>query len=215
MEIKNNFANVICLGHFNPSILTPNFIREVCKLELDGTPQGQTTPVVSNLQWGNILFLVEMERILVQETNIANFKDTKVIQYFERYLGILSHTPVFVCGLNLNVSLHDFDIGIIDNNLLNKDRMLRILKTDVVTIEKKEIIKKDSLEWQVYNFVYPSEDKTQFRLNLRKNQGIITFNFNYEISDLNSDINRIKKLNEKLTSVLDMNQTIVKSITEV
>ena len=212
MEVKNNFANIICLGNFNPSILTPNFITEVCKLKIDGKAQGQTTPVVSSLQWGNISFIVEMDRMQVRESNIGEFQDTKVIQCLESYLGVLRYTPIFACGLNLNSSIKEFDITNVNNNLQNKDRMLSILKTGNLTIEKKEIAKPESQEWQSYNFIYPSENNTVFHLNLRKNQESIIINFNFEVRAIENDLTRVKNIGNQLANMVALYKKIVEDI---
>ena len=79
MNVKNNFLSIIGLGNFNPSILTPKFLSEVCEFEFKEKPKGKITPVVTNIKYGNLQFIVELEKLQILERDVSNFCDSKII----------------------------------------------------------------------------------------------------------------------------------------
>ncbi len=66
MEIKANYHSVIAIGGFNPAILTPDFLREYCSFQSDHEPTGLTTPVTTKLKYGNIEFVMELNRFQIK-----------------------------------------------------------------------------------------------------------------------------------------------------
>lgn len=215
MNVKNNFLSIICLGSFNPSILSPNFLREICKFKFKEEPKGQTIPVVANIEYGNLQFMVELEKLQILERNISNFDDSKVIDYFEKYLTILEYTPIFVCGINLNTTITEFNIENMNKNIKNRDKIFNILETKEVIIDKKETVSKEKKEdWIAYNFLYSGEDNTIFRLNFRRKDTIVTVNFNYEVRGLEKDRTRIKKLGQNFKNLTQKNKNILTSFFE-
>lgn len=212
MNIKNNFISIICLGNFNPSILTSKFLSEVCKFEFKEKPKGQATPVIANIEYGNLQFIVELEKLQILERDVSNFYDSKIIDYFEKYLTTLEHTPVFVCGINLNTTITEFNIENINKNLKSRDKIFNILETKKIIMDKKEIMGKDKVgSWIVYNFEYPRGDNTIFHLNFRKKDTVITMNFNYEIRGLREDRTRVKKIGQYFKNLIQKNEKILAS----
>lgn len=207
MNVKNNFLSIICLGNFNPSVLTSKFLSETCKLKFKEKPEGRTTPVVANINYGNVQFAVEWEKLKILERDVGSFYGSKIIHYFEKYITILEYTPISVCGINLNTTITELNIGNIDKNLTSKNRMFNILETKKAIIEKTEFVGEDKVDsWITYNFIYTGEDNTVFRLNLRKKDTAIIVNLNYEIRGLREDRDRVKKIGQDFESLIQKNE---------
>lgn len=60
MKIKPNFHSVVILGGFNPSILTPTFLKQFCDFKTEQNPTGHTTAVMTEIKYGNLLFQMEL-----------------------------------------------------------------------------------------------------------------------------------------------------------
>ena len=209
MEMKNNFSSIIGLGSFNPAILSPTFLQNACKLEFKEKPHGQTTPVVSSLSYGNLQFIISLEKLEIRENGIEDFNKTIVARCLENYLDVLKYTPVLVCGINFNLTITDCDVNKIGAILKDNNSMKRILSTTEITIDKKEILKNDELSWQIYNFTYPSSDNTVCRINVARNENGITLNHNYEVRDVQKDINRMRIIGRQLKSILSEKDKII------
>ena len=212
MKVKNNYASVICLGSFNPSILTPQFLTEVCKFNFAEKPLVQIIPVISNVKFGNVNFIAELEKFQVMEMEIANFKDSKVIGYFERYLEILSYTPVFVCGINLNFSISEYAAETFLEKVCDKNKLFGILGTKEAMLDKKEVMRaeKTSNDWLCYNLTYPAKDNAVSRLHFQKSGDAVTVNFNYEVRELEKEKSRIKNVGKNFEFLISENERLVK-----
>lgn len=213
MQIKNNFISTICLGNFNPSILTSAFLTDKCKLKFEEKPEGNTTPIVASIKYGNIQFIVELEKFQIVEKNIADFHKTKIIDYFEKYITILEYTPIFICGVNLNTTMSDYNESKLNEILKSYDHIFNIFKADEMVIDKKEIINKSNSaeEWLAYNFVCSGGNNTITRLNLKKTKDTsIIVNFNFEIKNLEKEKERIKTIGRKIENLIQEHGNIIK-----
>lgn len=185
-------------------ILTAPFLKEqICKFEPKTPPKGQTTPVVSQFKYDNLEFFVELERLQFIERGISDFKESKAIGCFERYLTILEYTPVFICGINLNATVTEFDPKLIDTILNDKNKIVKLLEADSVMIGSQEVVDKDTAKtWTSYDLKYPAGDNEFLLLGFRKKDDAITINFNYEVKGLDKEKDRLKKLGQNLNKVV-------------
>ncbi|MBI3600937.1 MAG: hypothetical protein HY097_09915 [Nitrospinae bacterium] len=212
MEIKNNFISIITLGNFNPAILTPDFLWNNCKFTFipNQTPKGQMSPIVSNLEFGNISFLMELEKFQIMEKEPHAFKDTKIINVMETYLNILAFTPIFVMGANFNVKIERANEKAI-SNLNNKDYLLTVFNTNEFIYSSKIKYSKNSiidyLSWELIN---SEESITRVNINLKGN--IFTLNYNVEIRDIMNEKRKISYFSENLDSINNKFQNALKEI---
>jgi len=209
--IKNNFLSVICLGNFNPSILTPQFLSETFGIKFEKEPKFQLTPVLATVDCGDVLFLAELEKLQIVNKNLDDFRKTKIIDYFEQYLEVLKYTPIFVCGINLNTEVSVSGSAYL-KNFKDKAKIFESLETNELTIDYKETISKDGREdWISYNFEFVGKDNTVFRLNFRKKDVNVAVNFNFEVKDLETDRTRIKMISRNFEYLIQRNEKILNS----
>ena len=107
MRIDYNFITLVALGSFNPAIVSPHFLNTVCELNL-GEPVDQSPPdipVIRHLQFQNLKFTVEMNRLEIMEPGIENITETRVLSIFNVYHKKLPYTPLKAVGVNINCDL--------------------------------------------------------------------------------------------------------------
>ena len=187
-------------------ILTPAFIEKVCQIKSNQIIKEQITPVASKLTYENIEFFVELERLQIIEKNIVDFTKPKAVDYFEKYISTLEYTPTFICGINLNVTIKEFNPKTIDTAIKDKKQIINVLKTNSVTITSEEVFNEDKTNtWNGYNFKYKKDDDAFLLLGFRKKDDSIVMNLNYEIKGLNKKKERFKKIRQNLNSLVKEN----------
>lgn len=211
MHQKNNYMSIVGLGHFNPGILTPIFLKDVCKLHFPDPPRGETTPVISRLNYGKVSFLVELERMQVKEDEVVSYKDSKIIDYFTRYITTLQYTPLFLCGVNLNTTVHEFNPKKINHKIEDIKLISQLLESTTMMIDRKEKLKDDTKDWKIYNFKTLLPDRMALQLNFKKENAKIIINLNYEVGGFNNSLEKIKKLNQGIEMIINKNNVILES----
>ena len=137
MRVKNNFVSCVVIGSFNPSILTSDFIIQECGLEFEGKAiREDRTPVVSRVEYPGFMFLADLDRLQIRETEIDDPGKSKVVDFLRIYLEKLPYTPLSKCGVNINVSIS----GTNEKDLIallteRKRELFKILETRDFTIE--------------------------------------------------------------------------------
>ena len=194
MEIKNSFLTFIALGSFNPALLTPDFLAEEKIFSFETSPEGRTSPVVSEIKFGNISLLVELERFQVMHQEVDSFEKSPIISIMSNYLNVLKHTPVFVEGINFNINLIDYADSTTVANIFEKpiDGIINYVgKSDEYFIDVNTKVAGGRDETQVINCKYYVDDGVSVSINLRKLDMKIVLNFNYEVQNIKSDRSRL------------------------
>jgi hypothetical protein len=209
MGKKNNFVSIIALGNFNPAILTPPFLFEKCNFWSEATPKGQTTPVVSSLEFDNVHFIMELEKFQIMEKNPSDFSSTSIVKLMLNYLEVLAFTPVYVVGLNFNIDLETDPAKAIDK-LNNKELILEVFDAREIVYDSKIIFSKASLNYISWDII-KKEDLIK-RMTINFNKDIFKINYNIEKRDVESDRNKINEMNKILPA---LNSNFEKIIGEI
>ena len=199
MELLNNFISIVTIGNFNPAILTPSFLIRYCdfskELELK---KGQTTPVVSKLDYENILFNMDLGRFQVLEKGIQDTKNVKILKYLLKYFEILKYTPIYIMGINFNSTILNIDTNVLfvldDGEKLKEFfNVENIIYTNTVKIGKSSIAR---ISWEL---TFMSVDGYKEHISIKYEGNDLLINQNFEIGDINTEsvkVNRI--INEYL-----------------
>ena len=113
----DNASVVIVAQTHNPSIINPDFLKNNGIVARDLEPTGPLliTPVVAQIEYGDIAWMVMPERCTIHERVEAKFKKSyRVYQYAQKYIEVLKHIPYTALGLNwlihitLNADSHEW-----------------------------------------------------------------------------------------------------------
>lgn len=210
MQISLNFESAVCIGSFNPAILTPNFLQKSCSFSSEREPLGKTTPVISELRYGDIQFIVELDKFQIIRRNPQNFAHRDLIKVMINYLSILEFTPISLIGINFNYTLHKVDLDRIRdifNSVHNIEQFIKnnILNTSIEWFRNEE----DKINLRTANFSYNFDEiiKNAIRVNFENNHIIV--NNNYEICELTPERSRINYIMEKYDILLQNNDVLI------
>lgn len=214
--MQPNFVSVVVLGRFNPAILTPDFLHDVCGFKSQGKLTGQSSPVVTTLAIGDIQFFADFSRFLVQQNVADDFGAApSILKLVGTYLEVLKYTPLDRMGLNLNCLLR------LRSAVQLQDRLMKGTFAEVSEALQRPVSVSVSYDfgddgtavfsgcdarwhWQPYQTL---------RLELSKsNKEFLTANLNFEVSGLAEDRSRHKVVCTEYHDVVKIFGNIVASI---
>ena len=201
MEKKLNFISLVALGNFNPAILTPGFLNDVCQLDL-GEPTGDSPPalpVVKQLKYQNISIDACFDRFQIKESDPENIYDTRILEIFSTIFEKLHYTPLRVVGVNVNcLVFYDIDSKMEEliSQILKPDTILSYFKVDQVNIQKKYLQVKDEEKWIASNYRIQDVGGLMRSIDIINKKSSYSINYNYEAGNLQQD-------REKLDLFLD------------
>lgn len=119
-----NVFSIVFLGQFNPSILNHEFLvaNDIIPKNIPPfvkflqKPTGQqfseflSTPVVSNIKYDKYSMLVETGRMQVLDETRSKPEESPIIDIAKKYLQVLRHTPIKLCGFNFKGNLRFVDV---------------------------------------------------------------------------------------------------------
>lgn len=215
MEIKNNFISSITLGNFNPAILTPMFLSNACGFNLKDPPKGQTMPVVSNISFGDISFLVDLERMQIMHKSVQDFQSTPIIGFLKRYLEILPYTPVTISGINFNCDVIGFDFTNL-KRIINSDRSIaKILKTNEYFVNSRYLYKSGKEKYLLWDLSLKAGENVFYKLTFYNKDNICTFNYNYEVHNLERERALLSNITDKFNNLIERYEYIKNKIMEI
>jgi hypothetical protein len=116
-ETKKAFVSLIAVGRPNPQILNVDFLRNNDILPADRPPFAElfkekqpftsfvSTPVMANLVFGHIDFLIDEQRFQIRDARVSEWSETSIFDITKKYFDILPYTPLSHIGFNLNTAV--------------------------------------------------------------------------------------------------------------
>ncbi len=190
MDVKNNFVSNITLGNFNPAILSDEFLKKECDINLgdliEQTPHEM--PIMRRLVYKGIKIDMDLERFQVLEQEIEHIEKCRVPHIMKQYFKKLPYTPLRMSGINFNFT-YTFDKSEEQKFiefLASENKITNIVKVNKVTIEKGRFIEKEKedifTKW-VCKFRPSNDVKIEIRVErLKQEQIAFLMNYNYEMS---------------------------------
>ena len=185
MKIDYNFITLVALGSFNPAIVSPNFLNTVCELNL-GKPDDQSPPdipVIRHLQFQNLKFTVEMNRLQIMETGIENIAETRVLSIFNIYYEKLPYTPLKAVGVNINCDLlaeMETKTDALTKKVSNPTTYLDFFDTNKINVIESSLQTKTDKTWMSSNYNIENVHGLTRSINVTQKKDFLNLNYNYE-----------------------------------
>lgn len=185
MKIDYNFITLVALGSFNPAIVSPDFLNKVCELNL-GEPVGQSPPdipVIKHLQFQNLKFTVEMNRLQIMETGIENINEARVLSIFNVYYAKLPYTPLKAVGVNINCDLladMETKTEALKKKVSNPSSYLDFFNTNKINVIESSLQTKADKTWMSSNYNIENVHGLTRSINVTQKKDFLNINYNYE-----------------------------------
>ena len=213
MNIANDYKSVVIIGGFNPTILTPSFLRDCCGYSTDCEPVGQTTPVLSELRFGSSRFLMELNRFQISILEPSSFDGLFPLDLAMRYLDVLQYTPLSLIGLNLNFSLSEVKLASLREVLKDPWSIGQVFGIKPISVSLS-VQKPNDAGLQVHEVVISHLVNPDIKNSLRLTFGSqdVTINNNYEVGNLGQERKRMSVLIDRHNDLLSMNQSLINDL---
>lgn len=164
--------NVVVLGSWNKSILTPNFIAKNIYKTTDGSPFQVEIPVdlllPPRIKFNDNICIVDNDKILI-ETSVSTIDNLiTTLNYAKNAIDALPITPVLAAGFNIRFTIEDYQSTLI--NLLFGSEIDSILARSNYEVLNRNINRtvklKDGMIGIYINYI--NNQTLEFQLNFEK-----------------------------------------------
>ncbi|MCD6264464.1 MAG: hypothetical protein J7K02_00625 [Deltaproteobacteria bacterium] len=189
MKISYNYISSVAIGNFNPSILSVEFLKRVCKLDL-GEPINEsprTIPVIKHLKFQELEFTVELNRLEIKDTIIGETLETEVLNIFEIYYQKLPYTPLMAVGININCDLipkDNIEFQTVEKKISNPNSYLDFFESDQVLVNEKALFMKNDKTWIGSNYRLETGNDLTRQVDSSKKNEFFNINYNWEAGNL-------------------------------
>lgn len=205
MQTKYNFVSVVILGRFNPSILTIDFLSEVCLLGLVGgksmTPPELPFPKEVLFEEDKLSFFVDLDRMQIKQAMTEGLTKNSLTKYAKVYLEKLPYTPIFSAGINFNLLMtldSDEEGEKLYKLMSDENDIFRRLNTNKFTLNtERHYAKGNAPIYKMFILSHPKDEilYSSIRIWLRGNN-------RYEINH-NIEIKTLKDGSQNKNLILD------------
>ncbi len=201
MKISYNFISLVAIGNFNPAIVSPHFLNNVCQLNLgehkDLVPAN--VPVLRGLQFGSLSLIIELERLQFKESEIRDVHQTRVINIFYEFFNKLPFTPLKTVGVNINLNI-ETELYI-EQKIKKYDDIIAFFKSDRLETEERHSRSVGEALWLNTRFRIPNvESSTRLIDVARVAEDNFVLNYNYQVENLAQEPSRIDLISSKYDS---------------
>lgn len=216
MNIDIDHKSVVIIGGFNPTILTPEFLRNCCGYSSEHKPVGQTTPVASEIKFGNSHFLMELNKFQITIRESSSFDEVYPLDIAKKYLDVLEYTPIHLFGVNFNYSISEIKIASLRDFLKDPWLLGDNLKVDPISVSLNTR-KPNGGGLEVHEVVIAhmvdADIKNSLRFSFASQK--VTINNNFEVGHLDEDRDRLSILIDRYDDLLNMNQQLMNDLEEI
>ncbi len=125
MILGNNFLSIIFLGHFNPSILTRDFLENNSIVHFQKEPANiKATAISSNIEYEDVRIMMDLKLFGVFQKNIDDFSKNMIVGLAYDTIDLLSYTPIKTIGINFNVNAKILEAGKLADSLSDQREVL-------------------------------------------------------------------------------------------
>lgn len=210
MHMDINFKSLVAIGSFNPSILSPEFLKEYCEFRSAHEPNGRNTPVITEIVFGDIQFLMELDKFQVMIKNIEGFDNDYPMDVVLKYFEVLEYTPIKLFGVNYNYTIKGVDTATISQIAETPNCIGEKFGFDPNWVAIK-LVKQESDQLKANEIAikhqFNSDIKNSIEILIKKDSLVI--NNNFEINNLQTDKSRIILLKRHYQELHNCNNKFV------
>jgi len=216
MKMTPNFKSAVVIGAFNPMILTPDFLSKHCGFDSNEKPAGQTTPIASEIRFGDTHFLVELNKFQIALRNLDSFESPLPWNLTVRYLEVLQYTPLQMAGINLNYTLTDFNTVALKKLLGDMHRIGDILKVEPSSISLAAN-STESRGMELTEVAVVCQMDSDIKNNIKFSFGAseVIVNNNFEVAGLDTDRQRFLLISGRHDEMIRTNTRFLGLITQI
>jgi len=199
MKININYLSLVAIGNFNPAILTPDFLNDVCQLNL-GEPTHITPPEIpvhKHIKFKNLDIEALLEHLVIKETGPEDIYESYILRIFDNIYRTLQFTPLKVVGVNVNCDLIDDTNTRADKLELlisNPDTLLSFFEVNQIDVTEKFLQIISEKKWISSNYRIDNVRELVRHINVAKKKNSCNINYNYEAGPLHKDKSKLDLL---------------------
>lgn len=218
MDLKLNFVSTVVIGRFNPSILTVEFLKNECGIEIG---EGKTVspvqvPIAREIHFREkgTQFLADLERFQVRESEISDIAEARSPEFVKIYLEKLPYTPIVACGVNFAYTIHleEADKKGFQTFLSNEVVLFDLFQIDSYDLdtERSHVNSKDTFTslWNL-NFEIKEGLKSNIRIRLLEGDNVYEMNHNIEAPNLDKDKEHLALITDNLHENITYHKDII------
>ncbi len=182
MILGNNFISIIFLGHFNPSILTRDFLENNSIVHFQEEPSNiKATAISSNIEYKDARIMMDLKLFGVFEKNIDDFSKNMVVGLAYDTIDLLAYTPLKTIGINFNINAKILEPGRLADSLSDKSQVLDFFngQSYIINIGKKFEENREDLDNIGLQLKIDSHSSIQVNIKRIKDHN---YNINYNFS---------------------------------
>ncbi|WP_424945857.1 hypothetical protein [Candidatus Spongiihabitans sp.] len=190
----DNVSVVIVAQSHNPSIVNPDFLKNNGIVARDLEPTGPLliTPVVAQIEYGDIAWMVMPERCTIHERVNAKFQESyRVYQCAQKYIEVLKHIPYTALGLNwlIHITLNA------DSHEWVKSKFLKDSEAQKEIVGAEFTLKLQPDDLSICSLSTKIPDRSSV---------IVDCNFHFELKNPKSKINELKEILKRVSHYQDV-----------
>ncbi len=182
MILGNNFISIIILGHFNPSILTRDFLENNSIVHFQEEPTNiRATALASNIEYKDVRLMMDLKLFSVFQKEIEDFTNNMILGIAYEIIDLLAYTPLKTAGINFNVSAKILEADRLAKNLSDKRQVLDFFggRSFIINIGKKYEENREDLDSM--GLQVKIDDYSSIQINIKRIKDYI-YNINYNFS---------------------------------
>jgi len=210
--LSKNFFSTVCLGSFNPSILSIEFIEKNCKYKFEKNPKEEITPVFSKVEDSAIQIIVDFSKFQLLRKDFDQKNSYQLVLLATNYLDVLKYTPLNAFGINFNYEVSNFEQEKINNDFYDHIKLSSLKMVPTAEIVSTTMYDENTVKLRGVELRIIVLEKLKARVGINNLGKALSLNINFEINNLDKNRERIKEITDNFNELITLHENIIKTI---